>query len=317
MNPKITRRQALVAAAGVTASTLVAAQDKKPDEKSWVGLTVLPRNGTMTDAAPAGDQAQTIAVQLSDASYTVKAENEKQVLLLDGVRRVWAYKYAVVPLAEAVGYFDKFLKANPLDYYSHNYRAWALKLQGKREDALKGFGENIKLAPTASYGLSNRGLTFAELGKYDEALKDLTAAVEKRGDGWVTAQANIGFVYELKGDFETAIVEYKKATDLGSVLAQNNLAWVLATCPDAKFRNGAEAVKVAKAICEATENLEGMYLDTLAAAHAETGKFDDAVKTQELAHKDKSYDLAYGDEGRGRLKLYKQKKPFRTEAPKR
>ena len=317
MNPKITRRQALVAA-GVAASGLVAAQDKKPAEKSWVGMTVLPRTGFVRGSATAGDPdlSQGFSV-LADASYSVKGENDRQVLVLEGVRRLWVLKDSLVPLAEAAEFYDGLLKTNPLDGPSHNYRAWAQKLLGKREDALKGFTENMKLIPAASYGQSNRGLTFAELGKYDEALKDLAAAVEKRGDGWGTAQANIGFVHELKGDFEKAIVEYKKATDLGSVLAQNNLAWVYATCPDAKLRNGTEAVKVAKAICEATENMEGMYLDTLAAAYAETGKFDDAVKAQELAHKDKSYDTAYGDEGRARLKLYKQKKAFRTDPPKK
>jgi hypothetical protein len=92
---------------------------------------------------------------------------------------------------------------------------------------------------------------------------------------------------------------------------------VLATCPTDKLRDWALAVRLAKDICDASENLEGMYLDTLAAAMAETGKFEDAVTTQELAHKDKSYDLVYGDEGRARLKLYKQKKPFRTDPPKK
>src|SRR5205823_1724826 len=119
-------------------------------------------------------------------------------------RRLWVPKENVVPLSEAVGVYDGLLKINPLDGPSHNYRAWALKLQGKREDAIKGFGEAIKLLPDVSYGLSNRGLTYAELGKYDEALKDLTAAVEKMGEGWLTAQANIGFAHELKGDFGKA-----------------------------------------------------------------------------------------------------------------
>jgi tetratricopeptide (TPR) repeat protein len=317
MNAKITRRQALLATAGVAAGTLVAAQDKKPADKSWVGRTVLPRSHRVPTFLIAGnpDPAQAAGF-LGDASYTVKAENETQVLVFEGLSRLWVQKDGVVPQADAVAHFDAQIKVNPMDAFAHNYRAWALKLLGKKEDAIKGFGDHLKLSPESSFGRSNRGLTYAELGKYDEAFADLAAAVKAGGVGWITAVANTGFVHELRGDFGKAVAEYRKAGELGSVLALNNLAWVLATCPDAKLRNGAEAVKVAKAICDATENMEGMYLDTLAAAHAEAGAFDDAVKAQELAHKDKSYDTAYGDEGRARLKLYKQKKPFRTDPPK-
>jgi hypothetical protein len=58
----------------------------------------------------------------------------------------------------------------------------------------------------------------------------------------------------------------------------NALAWVLATCPDDSLRNGEEAVKLAEQACEATRFFDFAKLDTLAAAYAEAGRFDEARK---------------------------------------
>lgn len=61
---------------------------------------------------------------------------------------------------------------------------------------------------------------------------------------------------------------------------KNNLAWFLATCPDDSQRNGAEAVALAQDVCDRSQEPVPQWLDTLAAAHAETGEFD---KAQQLA----------------------------------
>jgi tetratricopeptide (TPR) repeat protein len=61
--------------------------------------------------------------------------------------------------------------------------------------------------------------------------------------------------------------------------ALNNLAWHLAAHPDIALRNGAEAVRHAKAAAALTEHEDASVLDTLAAAYAEAGDFDQAVKT--------------------------------------
>ncbi len=64
---------------------------------------------------------------------------------------------------------------------------------------------------------------------------------------------------------------------------KNNLAWFLATCPDDSQRNGAEAVDLAQDVCDRSEEPVPQWLDTLAAAHAETGEFDKAVQLAQQA----------------------------------
>ena len=57
----------------------------------------------------------------------------------------------------------------------------------------------------------------------------------------------------------------------------NNLAWLLASCPNAAFRNGPEAVRLATRACESTGYAKPLLIGTLAAAQAEAGRFDDAI----------------------------------------
>ncbi|MBU0618409.1 MAG: tetratricopeptide repeat protein [Planctomycetes bacterium] len=93
----------------------------------------------------------------------------------------------------------------------------------------------------------------------------------------------------------------------------NGLAWILATSPTDSQRNGEEALRLAEKACELTNNRQHMYVDTLAAAYAELGRFDEAVKSMrdaiELVRETEDEEnLAAYEE---RLKLYEQKMPYR------
>jgi hypothetical protein len=55
--------------------------------------------------------------------------------------------------------------------------------------------------------------------------------------------------------------------------AQSNLAWLLATSPEATVRNGAEALKLAAKAVDLSQGKDASMLDALAAAYAETGRF--------------------------------------------
>jgi len=93
----------------------------------------------------------------------------------------------------------------------------------------------------------------------------------------------------------------------------NQLAWIKATCPDASFRDGKEAVSAASKACELTGWKNGDWIDTLAAAYAEAGDFKRAVGFEEQAMRTGNPPESDQKEMRDRLSLYKQSQPFRDK----
>lgn len=116
------------------------------------------------------------------------------------------------------------------------------------------------------------------------------------------------------GEYGKAIADYREAIRLDPQfgLVLNNLAWILATCPDEKYRDGKEAVAVATKACELTEWKKADDLNALSAAYAEAGDFDNAVKWQSQAV-ELTADASKEDY-RSRLELYKAGKPYRDIA---
>ena len=88
---------------------------------------------------------------------------------------------------------------------------------------------------------------------------------------------------------------------------------MLAACPEEKFRDGAKALELAKKANEGSGWKNGFFLDTYAAASAEVGDFEAAVKWLEKAFNDPAFVRDRGDAARKRLQLYRDKKPYREE----
>lgn len=131
------------------------------------------------------------------------------------------------------------------------------------------------------------------------------------------AHYNLGFAYNQKKQYAKAIDQYRLSLgdDPGYLSSLNNLAWVLATCPEAPLRNGPGAVEVAEQAARITRGGVPEVLDTLAAAYAEAGRFDDAVRTARIAlEQAKARNIAGIQEVEpGRLALYEAGVPYRAD----
>jgi tetratricopeptide (TPR) repeat protein len=131
------------------------------------------------------------------------------------------------------------------------------------------------------------------------------------------ARHGLGQVLQQQGRYAEAEQAYLGAIKAqpASAPAYNSLARLLATCPDDKARDGKRAVEYATTACERTGWQDPLCLDTLAAAYAEAGRFDEAVRYQTRALDDPALKGDLRTVARQRLELYRQKKPFRDQGP--
>jgi serine/threonine-protein kinase len=129
----------------------------------------------------------------------------------------------------------------------------------------------------------------------------------------------LGQVFEQQGRYAEAEHAYLGATKAqpAFVPAHCSLAWLLATCPYDKVRDGKRAIEYATVVCEQTGWKDPLCLDTLAAAYAETGQFEEAVRfqTRALEVEDLTLRGDFRKAARQRLELYRQKRPFHDEGP--
>jgi hypothetical protein len=98
----------------------------------------------------------------------------------------------------------------------------------------------------------------------------------------------------------------------GDVTVASNLAWVLATSPEKRLREGPRAVQLAEFACKATGYKSPPLLDTLAAAYAEVGQFEQAIRiTLQAIELVRSNPKASTATLESRLKLYREGRPYR------
>jgi len=162
----------------------------------------------------------------------------------------------------------------------------------------------------------NLGIALAQQGNLDGAIKHFTRAVELKPQK-SSAHHNLGQALSSKGDFRGAIKHYRESLRLkpDSPASLNGLSWILATNKEEDFRDGTEAVRLAKRACELTNYRNPETLNTLAAAYAEVGRFTEAVK---VAQKAIDLYLSSGNEKRAKYitslqRLYKAGQPYRVK----
>lgn len=248
----------------------------------------------------------------------------------------------------AITDYTSAINLNTNNAFAHFGRAVALHNQSQLQSALDDYSTGLGLDPDYADGLFNRGKVLSDLGKHREALadldqyllinsndvealvfradqylrlserqralEDLSAAISLRpGDYDLFMRRAVQFL-EL-GEWERAKEDLVVALELNPTNApiQNELAWFLATCPVAEFRNGSRAVELAKKACGDTASLS--YLGTLAASYAEVGDFDLATKFQKQTISLMATNNPHAAEEKLRLDLFEQRMPFRQDHP--
>lgn len=122
----------------------------------------------------------------------------------------------------------------------------------------------------------------------------------------------LGWCHEQNRQWSKAVDAYTKATliDRRHCDSKSNLAWILATAPDDSVRNGSRAVALATQAVGNEHPPSPRYMDTLAAAYAEAGSFQNAIKIQRYVSRKTKGDNKGVEK---RLELYLQGKPYRME----
>jgi len=142
------------------------------------------------------------------------------------------------------------------------------------------YGEVVQLKPADELAYQKLAMCQKRLGKAAEAVSALRQALE------------------LKPDWAAALAD---------------LAWLLATSPEAKVRDGAEAVRLAQRAVELTGRTDVKALTALDAAYAEVGQYEQALSVARTA---RAFALASGqqapaDAAARRMEFYRAHQPFR------
>jgi cytochrome c-type biogenesis protein CcmH/NrfG len=121
-------------------------------------------------------------------------------------------------------------------------------------------------------------------GRVHEAISHCEEALRIQPED-ADAQNNLGLAFLQIGDERDAVVHLSKCLEIDPrhMNAAANLAWLLATSPDASTRDGTRAVELAEDVARRAGTPNVIVLPTLAAAYAETGRFSEAIDVAQNA----------------------------------
>lgn len=186
--------------------------------------------------------------------------------------------------------------------------------------AISDFNRAIQLMPNDPSGYAYLTWAYTKLGDRAQAVSNATMATRLRPAtdfyAWRALDLQMrSRAYRVLGQMASALSDLREAIRIApkDYSTHDNLAWFLATCPDERLRNGTEAVSAAKRACDLSHWQKSDCVDTLAAAYAEAGEFDQAVKYEKQAINDSSIAPKEREEREERLALFQQRKPYRDK----
>jgi tetratricopeptide (TPR) repeat protein len=214
--------------------------------------------------------------------------------------------------AEAFDDITKVIELNPQFAKAYSNRGTLYVQAGDYDRAIADFDAALKLDPKMLPALVGRGRLCHLAGRLDEALVNLSDAIEQDGADADVVCSRGDLLVDL-GQYSEALDDYTRAIDLNPKLqhAYRNGAWLLATCPDDSIRDVEGALNGAKAALECGYGERHAALDTMAAALANAGRYDEAVATIEQAIKIAPQEAV--EAYQSRLQMYQSGQPFRTQ----
>lgn len=279
--------------------------------------------------------------------WALNLRGQKRTAVALQLKQVGNTQYETV-LKQAMDDFDQAIVCDPDRYRSWMARGIAFAQTGEYAKAALNFTSVIKLKTDLADGWFNRAESLYHLGRFEAAVSDYETVLRLQSDDaqsltglghsklalGKTAEAlahyqavaklqpespnafvNIGDAFEAMGNWGSAQANFAKSISIKTTgVAIQRSAWLKATCPDASFRNPAQAIELAKrAISLTGESV--VNLDTLAAAQAAAGKFNVAKTTQQqtivlASAVEEVEDGSVENPYKARLALYEEEKPF-------
>lgn len=191
-------------------------------------------------------------------------------------------------------------------------RGVALRYKQSWDPAIADFSKALELDPENLAALGSRGFVCYLKGDHRAAVRDFDAIIQLNPDD-AMAHNNRGYNRHLSGDYRSALTDYRRAVELrpAYAVAWQNMAWLLATCPDDQVRDGKQALAAAKKACDQRQTPVAADIKALAAAYAESGDFQKAVEHQTKVIAMTAEESSKEAE-RQILAIYQASKPYRT-----
>jgi tetratricopeptide (TPR) repeat protein len=201
--------------------------------------------------------------------------------------------------------------------YVLTMRGYARHSKEEYDRAIEDYTAALRIRPDHFAALNNRGVTWRLKGEYERAIEDFTAALSVEPERHQTFYLR-GDVRVRRGEYDEAIEDYTTALRIKPLYPQalKGLAWLLATAPEARLRDGSRSVELAEKAISLKD--DAAIRNTLAAAYAEKGRFAEAAALQERAiasarAEELSTEVIAGYEDR--LNLYNKRQPYREGPP--
>ena len=254
-------------------------------------------------------------------------------------------------LDEAVTQLETALGLAPEYAPAHFNLGYALALGRRRDEAIAAYQRAIVIRADYAAARSNLGAMLQAQGRLPEAAEQFRLTLESDPDN-PGARFNFGLLLRMQGDDTGAIEQYRLALEIAPndaqthsslaqvlagqdnwleaiaeyllaleampnlLLAVVNLAWLRATAPVSSARDANQAIDLAERAADLTERRNFFVMDTLGAAYASAGRFDEAIAAARAAI---TLAQAAGEDAvvqqiQARVTLYLTYHPFRTSS---